>query len=123
MATDPKLRSLPSGKFTRVFDRGQPVFDASAVYAVATTVCTDKGTYYWDSAGDFGTRINTLRNEDAGTAATLGAQGTDALRQVEQLGRISNPRAEASRLPVGNWVLKLFWLVPGRGPQTLELMV
>lgn len=124
MASDPKLRVLPSGKLTRVFERGQPVLDQSGFYAVATALYTDKGTYYWDGAGQYGTRLRTVANENAGTAATLSAQGTDALRQVEQLGRIrTGYRAEAARRRPGSWVLRLFWQAPGKSSDPIELRV
>lgn len=121
MPQDPKLRSLPSGKFTRVFVRGRPVFDETGLYAVTVTLLTDKGSWYWDGTGQLGTRINTLRTENASTAATLSAQGQDALRQVEQLGRIDNGRAEARRIQVGRWQLSLSWRAAGAQLPPLNL--
>ncbi len=123
MPQDPKLRSLPSGKFTRVFAGGSPVFDESGVYAVTTALLTEKGSYYWDESGQLGTRIHAIVNESSGTAATLSAQGQDALRQVQQLGLISDFRSEARRLQTGRWSLRLAWTVAGQqvAPLTLNL--
>lgn len=96
--------------------------DSRAVYPVLATVVMQKGGYYFDSTGQAGTLLYTVKNDRLTTGSRLVAYASDGMKQVEDAGLISNGSVSAEKVRTGSWRLNLRWRT-AEGQQTQFLGV
>lgn len=91
-----------TGKLRRVWDtsgsnKGNPRFDDTEAHAVYVSVFCQRGAWWADSTGTFGSLVHTLFSDAKATPQKFVSYAEDALAPLVTAGRIADPKAYAER--------------------------
>lgn len=109
---DVTLNRNGRGKFTFSWSAGDLRFDDKAVYPVFSTLWMPKGAYYWDSIGQQGTLLSTVKQDRMRTGSQLAAYGRDALEQCQGAKLLRAVDVSARRTRPGSYLVDLLWTGP-----------
>jgi len=109
---DVTLNRNGRGKFTFSWSAGDLRFDDKAVYPVFSTLWMPKGAYYWDSTGQQGTLLSTVKQDRMRTGSQLAAYGRDALEQCQGAKLLRAVDVSARRTRPGSYLVDLLWTGP-----------
>ena len=76
---------------------GNPRFDDTAEHAVYISVFAQRGAWWADTSGTFGSLVYTLFSDPKATPAKFVSYASDALAPLVTAGTIANPQAFAER--------------------------
>lgn len=91
-----------TGKLRRVFDtsgsnKGNPRFDDSEAHAVYLSVFAQRGAWWADPTGTFGSLVYTLFSDAKATPAKFVSYAQDGLEPLVTAGRIADVKVYATR--------------------------
>lgn len=91
-----------TGKLRRVWDtsgpnKGNPRFDDTAEHAVFVSVFAQRGAWWADTTGTFGSFVMTLLNDQKATPAKFVSYARDGVAPLVTAGRIADPQVYATR--------------------------
>lgn len=109
---DVTLNRNARGKFTFSWSAGDLRFDDKAVYPVFSTLSLPKGAYYWDSTGQQGTLLSSVKQDRMRTGSQLASYGRDALEQCQSAKLLKAVDVSARRTRPGSYLVDLLWTGP-----------
>lgn len=107
-------------------DDGNPIFDDTKAFAVASLVLQQRGKWIPDAKGNRGSLIYTVRNDTKATPSKLQAYTLDGIQPLVDEGEITGPNGEPDPVVVvtgtkGKRRLDITYSTPKGGPQTTKV--
>lgn len=116
-----------TGRIDYAFDdSGNPIFDDTKAFAVASLVTQKRGQWIQDETGNRGSLIHTVRNDTRAAPSRLESYALDGLQPLVDAGEITGPNGAATPVATvtgrpGQRRIDITYSTPKTGVQTTRV--
>lgn len=116
------VRNDASGRFDFSFETqtGNPVFDDTNEHRVLSLLLEWRDRWYGARKGR-GSLLYTVKQDRTSTTSQIEAYARDALKKAADEGWINSVTAQATRLGLGRFVVRVSWKNPAGKPSNTTL--